>query len=62
MVRIHKKRTELVRDYILLILGTGLMALAIQSAYDPMGLVTGGVTGIGILIRMMTIVMIQGGL
>ena len=50
------------RDYILLILGTGLMALAIQSAYDPMGLVTGGVTGIGILIRRMTIGLIPGGI
>ena len=54
MVRIHKKRKELVRDYILLIAGTGLMALAIQAIFDPMGMVTGGFTGIGILIRRAT--------
>lgn len=62
MVRIHKKRAEQVRDYILLVLGTGLMALAVQTAYDPMGLVNGGFTGIGILIRRMTTELIPGGI
>ena len=62
MVRIHKKRKELVRDYILLIAGTGLMALAIQAIFDPMGMVTGGFTGIGILIRRATMGLVPGGI
>ncbi len=62
MVRIHKKKKELVRDYILLILGTGLMALAIQAIFDPMGMVTGGFTGIGILIRRATQGLVPGGI
>lgn len=62
MARIHKKRKELVRDYIFLIAGTGLMALAIQAIFDPMGMVTGGFTGIGILIRRATEGLVPGGI
>lgn len=62
MARIHKKRKELVRDYIFLIAGTGLMALAIQAIFDPMGMVTGGFTGIGILIRRLTLGLVPGGI
>lgn len=62
MVRIHKKKKELVRDYIFLIAGTGLMALAIQAVFDPMGMVTGGFTGIGILIRRATEGLVPGGI
>lgn len=62
MVRIHKKKKEQVRDYILLIAGTGLIALSIQAVYDPMGMVTGGFTGIGILLRRLTMGIIPGGI
>ena len=55
MVRVHKKRKEVVRDYILLIAGTGLIALSVQAVFDPMGMVTGGFTGIGILLRRVTL-------
>ncbi len=53
-MRIHKKKKELARDYALLVLGTGLMAFAVQAVYDPMGMVAGGFTGIAILVRRMT--------
>ena len=49
-------------NYLLLILGTGFMALAIQGGFDPMGMVTGGFTGIGILVRRMTLGVIPGGI
>ena len=32
-------------DYLLIIVGTGLMALAINSVFDATGLVTGGFSG-----------------
>ena len=62
MVRVHKKRKEVVRDSILLIAGTGLIALSVQAVFDPMGMVTGGFTGIGILLRRATLGLIPGGI
>lgn len=38
-------------DYLLLLLGTAMIALGIQWLYDPAGLVTGGFTGIAILLK-----------
>ena len=39
------------RDYILIILGTFMLGFAIKNIYDPVGLVTGGVTGIAIIMK-----------
>lgn len=41
-------------DAILMVVGTGLMALAIQCIYDPVGLVTGGFTGVAIITKYVT--------
>lgn len=38
-------------DYLLIVLGTGLLALGIQWFYDPTGFVTGGFTGIAIIVK-----------
>ncbi len=62
MTRIHKKKKEMVRDYILLIAGTGLIALAVQVVFDPMGMVNGGFSGLGIIIRRMTLELVPGGI
>lgn len=43
-------KEDMVKGYIKIIAGTGLMALAVNSIYTPMGMVTGGVTGIGIML------------
>ena len=48
-------------DVILMILGTGLMALAIQCIYDPAGMVVGGFTGIAIVVKQLTAERISGG-
>lgn len=47
---------------LLVLAGTGLMAFAIKSAYDPIGLVTGGFTGIGIMLRRLTMGYVDGGI
>ena len=47
MSLVTKKKWYL--DYLLIIVGTGLMALAINSVVDASGLVTGGFSGIAIL-------------
>lgn len=39
------------RDYVLIIIGTFLMGFCIKNIYDPAGLVTGGVTGIAIIVK-----------
>ena len=38
------------------------MAFAIKSTYDPIGLVTGGFTGIGIMLRRLTTDIVKGGI
>lgn len=49
-------------DYILIIAGTGLMALAINSIFDSSGLVTGGFSGIAIIVKENTGGLIKGGI
>ena len=49
MSLVTKKKWYL--DYLLIIVGTGLMALAINSVFDASGLVTGGFSGIAILVK-----------
>ena len=44
------KNSRIIRSYLLIAAGTGIMAFAIKSTYDPIGLITGGFTGIGIVI------------
>ncbi len=49
-------------DYLVMLAGTAMMAVAIDSLYDPMNLVTGGVTGLAILVKAVTNGMIEGGI
>ncbi|MCI9612196.1 MAG: YitT family protein [Eubacterium sp.] len=56
------KQNKAIRSYLLIAAGTGIMAFAIKSAYDPIGLVTGGFTGIGIMARRLTTDLIDGGI
>lgn len=48
-------------EYLLIIVGTGLMALAINSVFDTSGLVTGGFSGAAIIIKEWTKGLIEGG-
>lgn len=49
-------------DDLLIIIGTGLMALAINSCFDPAGLVTGGFSGIAIIVKEWTEGIIEEGI
>jgi len=49
-------------DYGLMTVGTALLAFALSSIYDPIGLVTGGFTGIAILIKEITAVYFENGI
>lgn len=48
-------------DYLLIMAGTGLMALAIKGIYDPASMVTGGFSGIAIIVKNLTEGTIPGG-
>lgn len=48
-------------DYIMLIIGTGLVATSIQCIYDPISLVTGGFTGLAIIVKALTENVVSGG-
>ena len=40
-----------VRDYILILIGASIMGFAIKNIYDPIGLVTGGASGVSIILK-----------
>ncbi len=45
-----KKRTA-AQDYLIIVLGAFIMGFAIKNIYDPQGLVTGGVSGLAIILK-----------
>ena len=47
--------------YLVIIAGTGLLAFAIKCIFDPISLVTGGFTGISILLKQLTEIVYEGG-
>lgn len=49
-------------DYLLIVAGAGLMALAINLAFEPAGMVTGGFTGIAIIVKSVTAQIVPGGI
>ena len=49
-------------EYLFIIVGTGLMSLAIKSVFDASGMVTGGFSGISIIIKAWTVEIIDGGI
>ena len=57
---INKKNA--VWDYVFIFIGTGLLAAAIQCLFEPVSLVTGGFTGLSIVIKEMTSEIIPGGM
>lgn len=61
MQRLYNKRS-VVLDYLMMIIGTGLLAMSIQCLYDPIGLVTGGFTGLAIILKEMTKGAVDGGI
>lgn len=48
-------------DYVLIIIGTGLVATSIQCIYDPVSMVTGGFSGLAIIVKEVTGRLVPGG-
>jgi uncharacterized membrane-anchored protein YitT (DUF2179 family) len=49
-------------EYLLIFVGAGLMAIAINSVFDPAGLVTGGFSGLAIIVKEWTVGIVRGGI
>lgn len=56
------KKQELIREYLYIILGTTLLAIAINVFFARQGLVTGGVTGLAIIVQELTKGVWDGGI
>lgn len=56
------KEMKKYRSYLLIILGTGIMSVAIGSIYDAMQIVTGGFSGLGIIIKSFSEEWIENGI
>lgn len=57
-----KSHRHPVLDYIYIIVGTTLLAMSINMFLDPLDLVTGGVTGLAIIVKSYTADIIDGGI
>ena len=55
-------RKPLWLEYLMIIVGTGLMSLAINSVFDASGMVTGGFSGIAIIIKAWAKGLVNGGI
>ena len=56
----NKNRTA-VKEYLMIAVGTGLIAFAVASIYDPSGFVTGGFSGLAIIVKQLTEELVPGG-
>lgn len=61
MAEVTKKHSVLF-SYLMIFIGTGIMGVSIQNFYDPIGLVTGGFTGLAIVIKAATAGVVKGGI
>lgn len=60
--KVRSKKTELLSKYVTIVVGSFLMALAINLIYEPLGLVTGGISGLAIIVKEFTEFIWEGGL
>ncbi len=49
-------------EYVFIIIGTGFIATGVQCLYDPINLITGGFSGLAIIIRKLSQSVIEGGI
>ena len=61
MQRVFNKKSN-IWDYFLILVGTALVATSIQCIYDPISMVTGGFSGMSIIVKEITKPLIPGGI
>ena len=57
----EKKSRAIIKEYLLIAAGTALIAFAVASIYDPSGFVTGGFSGLAIIVKQLTEDLVPGG-
>ena len=57
-----KKSQTIIKEYLMIAAGTALIAFAVASIYDPSGFVTGGFSGLAIIVKQLTEDMVPGGI
>ena len=61
MTKTIKKKYKKIFDYLMIIIGTGVLAFGIVNLYDPVGLVSGGFSGLAIVVKSVTSLWSEGG-
>lgn len=56
------KKHGKIYDYIMITLGTAILAFGIKCFYDPVGLVTGGFSGLAIVVKSLSTLLFEGGI
>ncbi len=59
--KVYNKKIIMLRKYMMISIGAFLMALAVNLIFEPMGLVTGGVSGLAIVVKQLTMGILPGG-
>lgn len=56
-----KQSRTIIKEYFMIAIGTALIAFSVASIYDPSGFVTGGFSGLAIIVKQLTEELIPGG-
>ncbi|MDD3172621.1 MAG: YitT family protein [Herbinix sp.] len=62
ITKIKNKYLLLIKKYIIISIGAVLMAVSVNVIFEPLGLVTGGVSGLAIVVKYLTGSLIEGGI
>jgi uncharacterized membrane-anchored protein YitT (DUF2179 family) len=60
--KIYNKNVLILRKYFTIFFGAILMALSVNLIFEPMQLVTGGVSGLAIVVKTWTVALVKGGI
>lgn len=61
-IKKNRRSSDILRRYGYLVVGTFLMAVAYKSIYDSVGMVTGGFSGIGVIVKRISTRLWEGGI
>lgn len=62
MTKIFNKKRKMIMDYIMIIIGAGALSIGVSCLFDPVGLVTGGFSGLSIVVKNVTSLWFEGGI
>lgn len=62
MTKTLTKKQKKIVDYIMIIVGAGILAVGVSCLFDPVGLVTGGFSGLSIVVKSVTSLWFEGGI